>query len=111
MFCLDICSGEHTTTTQKNKMAKQTNDFITIGEYNNRVKIESFKQRFTFKVSLKHRVNYKRVIALSVCGVNIVIPLTAFPVTNPIIYKKIMKFNKDKLQIVTSKIKLRLGVY
>ena len=89
----------------------QEKDFVTIEEYNNKVRLHSFKQKSTFRVSLKHRINYNRVVALSVCGVNIIIPFTAFPVTNPIIYKKIMGFNKDKLEIVTNKIKLRLGAY
>ncbi len=94
-----------------NENGSEKNDFVTIEEYNNKIRLHNFKQMFTFRVSLKHRINYKRVIALSMCGVNIITPLTAFPVTNPIIYKKIMGFNKDKLEIVTNKIKLRLCVY
>lgn len=93
------------------KRGSEKKDFVTIEEYNNKVRLHNFKHGFTFIVSLKHRINYNRVVALSVCGVNIIIPFTAFPVTNPIIYKKIMGFNKDKLEIVTNKIKLRLGVY
>ena len=67
--------------------------------YNSSFKLNWF-QRLKQKLSKK---NITRII----CTINVAIPMTAWPVTNPIIIKISKKLDKDKLSRKVNVIKMR----
>lgn len=70
----------------------------------------SFKKRFIkglFNIGVMRKINPKKAVAVIAVIINTPLP-TASPVTNPIIYRKIMKFNSDKLGRKINCIKMRI---
>ena len=68
------------------------------------------KKRFIsglFEIGLLKKINPKKVVAVLAVMINTPLP-TASLVTNPILYKKIMKFDWDKLERKINLMKARL---
>jgi len=62
----------------------------------------------SFKPKLKNRIDSVQILAISVMTINVVIPCTAFPVTNPLIYKSITsKLNSHEIDRFWNNLKMR----
>jgi len=59
-----------------------------------------------FKLKLLQRIDPRKIIAITVIAINTPLP-TASPITNPILYKSIMKFNTKKFDRKLNIIKMR----
>lgn len=84
---------------QKNKQEfKELRDVW--GEYATQQIKKNNAKRMTsgfFKIPFLKRIDKKKAIAILAVIINTPLP-TASPITNPILYKKIMNFNTDKFQ-------------
>lgn len=61
-----------------------------------------------FNIGLLRKINPKKVIAITVVAINTPLPTMSL-VTNPIIYRKIMKFKPDTFERKLNRMKLKLG--
>ena len=60
----------------------------------------------TFEVGILNRIDPRKIIAITVVAINTPLP-TMSPITNPIIYKKIMKFDTGKFGRKLNSLKMR----
>lgn len=77
--------------------------FISLNKaWINRINLETQKRdmrrmvKAGFNIKFYQKINTRKVIAIIIMIINTPLP-TCSIVTNPIIYKKIMKFNTDKI--------------
>lgn len=67
-------------------------------------------ESISFEPKLRNRIDTVQIIAILVMTINVVIPFTAFPVTNPILYKKITKkLSTHKIQKFFDKLRISYG--
>ena len=62
-----------------------------------------------FKLNLLQKIDPRKIIAISVIAINTPLP-TMSPITNPIIYRKIMKFNTKKFSRKLNCLKMRFNL-
>lgn len=83
-----------------------SNDFITLEEAKNNYNTLKKSYKLNPFQKLKYKFT-KKNITKTICIINIAIPMTAWPVTNPIIIKISNKLNKDKLERKINTVKMR----
>jgi len=91
-------------------MAKEQIKFIPLEEVWERKGIQNRMIKGKFKLSLWQRIKDKltrKNITRTICTINMVIPMTVWPITNPIIIKISNKCDKKKISRKINIIKLK----
>ena len=91
------------------------NQFLSLNEaWQNKKQIdidECYKNqvdKISFNPKLRNKIDTVQIIAVSVMTINVAIPCTAFPVTNPIIYRKITKkLNSHEIDRFLNKLRMK----